>query len=154
MKHTLSTLTVLFILLTSSVSWGSVDGNGVICRDKTEKESNRDYPHFFIFENGMVHFNGITNRNDIVITTKGSEIYPYRTSPSTISWYVPMVAYEDEYLSYTLNRKDLSLKTVWRGNEGIDECEVYPTKILMEKISEMLIDYQSEYDKKKKDNKI
>ena len=57
-------------------------------------------------------------------------------------------------MSYTLNRKDLSLKTVWRGNEGIDECEVYPTKILMEKISEMLIDYQSEYDKKKKDNKI
>jgi hypothetical protein len=153
MRHTLSTLTVLFILLTSSMSWGSVDGNGVICRDKTEKKSNRDYPKFLIFENGMVHLNGITNRNDIVITTKG-KILPYSTSPSTISWYIPMVAYEDEYLSYTLNRKDLSLKTVWRGNEGIDVCEVYPTKILMEKISEMLIDYQSEYDKKKKDNKI
>ena len=153
MKHTLSTLTVLFILFSSSMSWGNVDGNGVICSYKIEKKSIRDYPFFLIFENGMVHQNGIMNRNDIVITTKG-KIYPYSTSPSTISWYAPMVAYEDEHMSYTLNRKDLSLKLVWRDNEKISECEVYPTKILMKKINEMLIDYQSEYDEQKKDNKI
>jgi len=151
MKHTLSTLTVLFILLTSSMSWGSVNGKGVICEEDTEPKWF-SYPFLFIFENGMVHHNGILVNNDVVIKTKG-DIVPFKTSPSKISWN-NMGTNNDVRLTYTLNRKDLSLNIMMTEQTKKLKCKVYPTKILVEKVDRMIEYFQSEYDKEKKDNKI
>ncbi|MDB3880004.1 hypothetical protein N9315_02700 [Alphaproteobacteria bacterium] len=151
MKNILSTLTVLFILLTSSMSWGSVDGNGVICEETTESKWF-PYPFFLIFEYGTVHHKGVKVKNDVIIKTKG-DVLRYKTSPSTISWH--NVVEDDELrLTHILNRKDLSLKILFNKQTLNLECEVYPTKILMEKVDRMIEHFQSEYDKKKKDNKI
>ena len=151
MKNIFSTLTVLFILLTSTVSWGNVDGNGVICEETSEPKWF-PYPFFLIFENGMVHHNGILADNDVLITTKGDTVR-YTTSPSKISWNI-FNTDRGTLLTYTLNRKDLSFEISLNKEKKELQCEVYPTEILIEKINEMLRGYQSEYDKKKKDNKI
>ena len=152
MKNLISLFTVLFILLTSSVSWGSVDGKGLMCRDKPIENDSKHYPYFLIFENGTVKYNEIKVSNDIVITTNSSTT-PYSTSLSTINWYVPHFFGTEEVL-YTLNRKDLSLKQTFNDVTIIHFCEVFPKELLMEIMNELLKLYQSEYDKKRKGNKI
>ena len=151
MKCFFSAVAISVTLLFPSVGWGNVDGNGVICERITER-NRHPYPKFFIFENGVVQHNAITVSNDVIIATNG-KTFPYTTTPSTISWVTPLVS-NDGFISYTLNRENLSLKLVYKGIVKISECDVFPKEILTEKVDALMKYFQSEYDNLRKNNKI
>ena len=91
-------------------------------------------------------------RYDVIIATNG-KTFPYTTTPSTISWFTPLVS-NDGFISYTLNRENLSLKLVYKDIVKISECDVFPKEILTEKVDELMKYFQSEYDNLRKNNKI
>ena len=91
-------------------------------------------------------------RYDVIIATNG-KTFPYTTTPSTISWFTPLGS-NDGFISYTLNRENLSLKLVYKDIVKISECDVFPKEILTEKVDELMKYFQSEYDNLRKNNKI
>ena len=150
MKSFISAIAISVALLFPSVGRGNVDGNGVICEQIAD--TNSPYPHIFMFENGLVQHNGMMVSNDVIIATNG-KTFPYTTTPSTISWFTPFVS-NDGFISYTLNRENLSLKLVYKDIVRISECDVFPKEILTEKVDELIKYFQSEYDNLRKNNKI
>ena len=141
MKHILSTLTVLFILLTSSVSWGSVDGKGIEC-----KKYNGDTVRFSFNDKKVLKYGFKVIEDKVEITTLYKEHYDLTNS------YIYWGSYT---FNYTLNRKTLKLSiTDPNNNEKTYHCEVYSYEVLIRNLREMVEQFQSEYDKNTKDNKI
>ena len=141
MKHTLSTLTILFILLTSSMSWGSVDGKGIEC-----KKYNGDTVRFSFNDKKVLKYGFKVIEDKVEITTLYKEHYDLTNS------YIYWGSYT---FNYTLNRKTLKLSiTDPNNNEKTYHCEVYSYEVLIKNLREMVEQFQSEYDKNTKDNKI
>ena len=141
MKHILSTVTVLFILLTSSVSWGSVDGKGIEC-----KKYNGDTVRFSFNDKKVLKYGFKVIEDKVEITTLYKEHYDLTNS------YIYWGSYT---FNYTLNRKTLKLSiTDPNNNEKTYHCEVYSYEVLIKNLREMVEQFQSEYDKNTKDNKI
>jgi hypothetical protein len=149
MKYIVSITTVLFVLLTSSVSWGGVDGKGVICGEKQKWFGGRFlYPTIYKFRDGFVKFGGFTFKNDKIIHTEGTSV-EYELSSSTISWEVG--SFMGNTTSYKLNRKNLRLKM-----SSIDpiNCKVYSEVELMKQINIMIKEFQKELDESLNENKL
>ena len=141
MRSILSTLTVLFILLTSSVSWGSVDGKGIEC-----KKYNGDTVRFSFNDKKVLKYGFKVIEDKVEITTLYKEHYDLTNS------YIYWGSYT---FNYTLNRKTLKLSiTNPNNNEKTYHCEVYSYEVLIKNLREMVEQFQSEYDKNTKDNKI
>ena len=142
MKHILSTVTVLFILLTSSVSWGSVDGKGIEC-----KKYNGDTVRFSFNDKKVLQygFKVIEDKVNLIISSKE----PYYLFQNFIDW----TSYT---FDHSLNRKTLKL-TVTDSNGNLRHtyhCEVYSYEVLIRNLEEVVEQFQSKYDKNTKDNKI
>lgn len=144
MKNILSTLTVLFILLTSTVSWGSVDGNGIWCKGDLEILVDEMY----LFKNNKVirYEFTVTNNDNYEVKTTTYDVN-YGVSHSKISW-----SYGHFYVF--LHRKTLTLIRYIGNSETKRSCVVYSEKVFLEKVNKEKERLQSEYDEKVKDNKI
>ena len=149
MKFIVSITTVLFFLLTSSVSWGSVDGKGVIC---DRNDGKLEYPFFLIFRDGYVHHNGITDKNDIIVTTKG-RIFLYETTSEEIVWFFETVI-EGPPMIYSLNRKNLILTVNYKDLKLPHICRVFSEEELIGEVSKLIGILQSELNSSLKENKI
>lgn len=151
MKHILSTLTVLFILLTSTVSWGGVDGKGLYCSLKWSKHPQLiDETLGFVFSNGGVREYLIRFSKDkyFIITSKS---YSYETTEKRIDW--------KRTTYYRLNRETLRLDVGGKFGDSkgssIYDCEVYPNAFKFnERLENDVVRLQKIYDEKRKDNKI
>ena len=152
MKHLLSTITVLFILLTSTVGWGGVDGKGLYCSLKWSKHKylKNDETLGFNFVNGSVGELGIRfSKDKYIIVTFPYQIY--KTTEKRIDWTF------NTY--YRLNRETLRLDYGGRFGDSkgssIYECEVYPNSFKLNKrLNNELVRLQKIYDEKRKGNKI
>ena len=152
MKHTLSTLTVLFILLTSSMSWGSVDGKGLFCNLDEEKSDNfvkGDDKIGFFFESGdVVTIVTFTQKNDKIRSEVLSN-HPFHTDLERILW-------KDRLFSYELNRSNLELKLI----NGLSFKQIYQCDLIVggdafrKRLGVEKKNLQSKYDEKLKDKKI
>ena len=89
MRSILSTLTVFFILLTSSVSWGSVDGKGIEC-----KKYNGDTVRFSFNDKKVLKYGFKVIEDKVEITTLYKEHYDLTNS------YIYWGSYT---FNYTLN---------------------------------------------------
>lgn len=153
MKYILSIFTTVFVLLTSSVSWGSVDGKGIFCKLNDERDFDGVYyskEKGFFFEDGKVTINSICRRNDRFQKCKNNfDPISYQTNSKTISW-------EDILYGYTLNRENLTLIMDSSFKEKpLYMCEVFNGKNEYQKKIDLEIQkYQSDYNEKTKKNKI
>ncbi len=144
MKHILSTITVFFILLTSSVSWG-VEKKGLICQctlclsDKLQRG--------FWFEGGKVYKRFFQQVNDNFVTVSDDKGKLFSTSSEQIEWW--------DYFDYRINRQSLTLKTLLGGElETQSNCDVF-NEVEFEKTWKTIKDqHQNSYNKKLKKNKI
>lgn len=144
MKHILSTLTVLFTLLTSTISWGGVEGKGIWCKSNFETVNDSRY---LFKRNGVTRYEFSVTKNDKYEIKETLYDGGYRVSVGFIFWSNPP-------FNYSLNRKTLTLVRVIGDIESIYSCEVYSQKDFLEKVKKEKEQLQSEYDKKTKDNKI
>ena len=154
MKHTLSTLTVLFILLTSSMSWGKINENGAIC-----EFNNQRFVHPFLFKDNKVRGYIFYNMNDeIQLTYFSDSDRIYHKNSDEIFWFDEI---DDNLKDKTvLNRQNLSItsiridsvsseKTIIRSGQ----CEVFKEKRFHTKLGKLKSKYQIELDKTLKDKK-
>lgn len=149
MKQFLSTIVILLTLIFPTVSWGSVDGKGVICGEKKEWESgDTSYPSFFIFKREKVKINLIMSEGDLIKVFE-MKTSPFEITPTEIKWeWVETSKYGGVELYYSLNRKDLSFTTV-NGKKSPQKsipkkCKVFSEKELIEEVNRLINVYQSE----------
>ena len=149
MKFIVSITTVLFILLSSTLSWGGVDGKGLYCI--IERNSNKFGVQFI---DGSVKHIQLKLRNDKWIW-KTTQFYKnYHTSTDNIYW-------SDDKVEYTLDRETLILRVYIERSildnktyERFDQCEVYSPSEFTDFTEKMRNDYQQWYDDQLKDKKI
>jgi hypothetical protein len=149
LKKIFFTTTTLFVLLTSSVSWGGVNGKGVICDRNDERLK---YPFFLLFKDGYVHHNGITDKDDKIVTTKG-RIFSYETTSDEIVWFFETVI-EGPPMIYSLNRKNLILTVNYKDIKLPHICRVFSEEELIEEVNKLIGVLQSKLDSSLKENKI
>ena len=160
MKNILSTLTVLFILLTSSVSWGNVDGKGLYCTNKKTLDTHSfNAETAFVFKNGTVQQLSIRRKNDKYSIRSFWKPHRYFLNDEQIKWNFP-------FNDFFLNRKTLRLEI--KDEKTADsimnslirlkvtfDCEVFPNhNKLKSRLGIDLKRKQQKYDKKIKDNNI
>ena len=138
MKHLLSTITILFILLTSTVSWGSVDDKGVICDDDVG----------FYFDDGQVEQYFVKKINDsyeVFIRKHGK----FWTTEDKISWNFRDFLHE-------LNRETLVLSIHVGENLGTEDylCRLVPWIQLLTKLHDKKNQLQKSLENKLRKNKI
>ena len=153
MKHILSTVTVLFILLTSSVSWGSLDGKGVFCDNGEVGEKN--ITHFVSFNGGGLDLYGIRKTKDDQFESYVTNVVKldYTSTADEIRW---------SSLShrYTLYRKTLMISvirgSVIRGNIRLPtiQCEVHTSEKILILLHRKMEERQNEFDRGIIGNKI
>ena len=148
MKHILSTVTVLFILLTSSVSWGSLDGKGVFCDNGEVGEKN--ITHFVSFNGGGLDLYGIRKTKDDQFESYVTNIYKltYTSTADEIRWY-------SLTHRYTLYRKTLMI-SVNRGDKRLPiiQCEVHTSEKILSLLNRRVEERQIEFDRDIIGNKI
>ena len=148
MKHTLSTLTVLFILLTSSVSWGSLDGKGVFCDNGEVGEKN--ITHFVSFNGGGLDLYGIQKTKDDQFESYVTNIIKlnYTSTADEIRWY-------SLSHTYTLYRKTLMISVI-RGDIRLPtiQCEVHTSEKIFSLLKSRVEERQIEFEKGIVGNKI
>jgi hypothetical protein len=148
MKHILSTVTVLFILLTSSVSWGSLDGKGVFCDNGEVGEKN--ITHFVSFNGGGLDLYGIQKTTDDQFESYVTNIIKlnYTSTADEISWY-------SLSHTYTLYRKTLMISVI-RGDIRLPtiQCEVHTSEKIFSLLKSRVEERQIEFEKGIVGNKI
>ena len=145
MKHLLSTITVLFVLLTSNVSWGEVNKKGLICQ--CQKCSVYKLERGFWFQDGKVEPRFFTETQDLFVTTPG-KVSSFGTTLDRIEWYYGPFRYQ-------LDRETLNLKSFSGGGletEGF--CEVFDKSGFEKTWKKMRDEHQISLNKKLKKNKI
>ena len=153
MKHLLSSITVLFILLTSTVSWGSVDGKGVFC------DSYQQIPsYYFLFKNGRVEQYWIVQFDDYFKRHKNhpNDTRKWSSTTDEIFWTIGEMEYrlDREKLMLRKYRIDKNRNQKFEQHNSV-KCEVLSSTddffiLLHSKIEKL----QNELDKGKKSNKI
>ena len=146
MKQTLSIIVVIFTLIFPSLSWGNVDGKGLICGTKEKLKYGYIYPSFYIFEFGYVFNNGIMEKDGIIVTTEGM-VQKYETTTSIIRWKI------GDLIS-TLDRKSLVLQSRVGEGELNHQCKVFTKEDLIEEVNKLVKMYQTELEKSISENKI
>ena len=158
MKHIFSSITVLFILLTSSACWGSVDGKGIYCTlNKSLWHTHTRDTLAFLFRDGTVRDYYIRRKGDEYSIGKTWKPQRYISNVNLIKWNFPF----DDFF---LNRKTLKLE-IKDENTGdsyqtillkaIYDCEVFSNvNKLKKRLNIEVKRLQKIYDEKRSDNKI
>ena len=141
MKHILSTITVLFILITSSVSWG-VEKKGLICQ--CTLCSIYKLQRGYWFEGGKVHSRKFSQINDNFVTDENMGKL-FSTTSEQIEWW--------DYFEYRINRQSLTLKTFLSGElKTQSKCDVFD-EVEFEKTWKRIQDqHQNSFNKKLEKN--
>ena len=149
-------LFLIIILLSLQIfpSFGNPNGKGVICKCVAYKDG-KGCPYMypirgFFFSNNKVIGSGF-NRDRDTYKIFYSKKVNYYTSAKLINWYSEV---DDAYLSHTLNRKTLELKSTNEVYSFKSKCELFNKLNYDNKIQNIKNSLQSEYDMKRKDNKI
>lgn len=150
MKHTLSTITLLFVLLTSSVSWGSVDGKALKCGEKSSLGPFNFYPVFYEFRDSSVIGLSLMVEDGKVFLDRGFPI-KYSTTTQTVEW---ISGYSPFQNTFVLDRKSLILTASQGSLESSKNCVVFDSKDLFGVIIPYQKEYQKQIDDEMKDNKI
>jgi hypothetical protein len=140
MKQFLSTIVILLTLIFPTVSWGSVDGKGVICGEKKEEEYGTFYPHYFIFNKGKVREKYLYSEGDFIKSYEYKK-FTYETTSTEIKW--DDLIYGGKVF-YSLNRKDLSLTKKFPTKSTTDKCTVFSEKEIIEEVDRLINVYLSE----------
>lgn len=142
MKYILSIFTTVFILLTSSVSWGGVDGKGIVCEDEYENGTN------YFFNDGSVtsYYFRLSHNEKFEIEESYNRRYSF--NEFSISWVV-------DKIYHRLHRQTLKFTTSdTEMNKKFYDCDVYSKSKFFNNLEKTKKQYQSEYDEKTKKNKI
>ena len=142
MKFIVSITTVLFVLLTSSVSWGSIDGKGIVCEDEYENKEN----YFFNDTSVTSYYFQLSFNEKIEIEKNYNRKYGF--NENRIDW-----VFDKFFIS--LNRQTLKLTiTDTNIDKKFYDCDVYSKSKFFQNLEKTKKQYQSEYDEKTKKNKI
>lgn len=149
-------LTIILILIIHSFPTFSSSPNdkGVICKCVAYKDG-KGCPYMypirgFFFSNNKVIGSGFNRKKDTYKIFYSKKVN-YYTSEKLINWYSKV---DDMYLTHTLNRKTLELKSTNRDYSFKSKCELFNKLNYDNKIQNIKNSLQSEYNMKRKDNKI
>ena len=143
MKQSVSTIIILLTLLFPTVSWGGVDGKGVLCENKDETVDG------YFFSDTLVTNYEFTLSSNEKFEIKKNDNGEFVLKSNLIHWVVyPFI--------YTVDRKTLQLKMTDSNTlyQYFFDCEVYSKLEFFEKLEKIKNQYQSKYDDETKKNKI
>ena len=147
---------ILFLLFQSFPSLGSPIDKGLVCRCNNKLEGIKRCPFkypirvfFFSKEDVFGHSFGRQKDTIKIYYIKATNYY---LTANTINWYFK----NDTALgfSHTLNRKTLELKSTNKAYSFKSNCEIIQKQNFQNTLQNIQKLFQSQYDIKRKDNKI
>ena len=147
-------LITIILLLQSFSAFGSPKDKGLVCKCKEYKDGKGCpyiYPiRVFLFNDDDVVGSYFTKSKDIIKVNQNQKVRYYLTA-THINWYSKS---DDLSLTHTLNRKTLKLLSTNSAYFFISDCKLFEKQNYKNKLQSIRKKLQSDYDNKRKDNKI